>query len=77
MSDYLKRYTLWNAGKIPEADSIKLKAAVDKSHQLKKPVRFWDAPDNSNAWNTLIRAGVDFINTDKIKELSEFLGKLH
>lgn len=76
MSDYLKRYTLWNGqGTLPEADSIKWKAAVDKSHLSKKPVRFWDAPDNPNAWGTLMRMKVDFINTDKIRELSEFLGR--
>ncbi|MEO8173853.1 MAG: phosphatidylinositol-specific phospholipase C/glycerophosphodiester phosphodiesterase family protein [Sediminibacterium sp.] len=75
MSDYLKRYTLWSTGKIPEIDSLKLKAAVEKSHLLKKPVRFWDAPDNVNSWHTLMHAGVDFINTDKIQELSKFLGK--
>lgn len=74
MSDYLKRYTTWNGiGAIPQVDSVKLREAVDKSHQLKKPVRFWDAPDDVNAWQTLIRAGVDFINTDKISELSKFL----
>lgn len=78
MSDYLKRYTLWNGiEKLPEADAVKLKAAVDKSHQLKKPVRFWDAPDNINAWNVLMSFKVDFINTDKIRELSEFLAKMH
>jgi alkaline phosphatase len=77
MSDYLKRYTLWNGKeKLPEADADKLKAAVNKSHQLKKPVRFWDAPDNINAWNVLMGFKVDFINTDKIRELSEFLEKM-
>jgi alkaline phosphatase len=75
MSDYLKRYTSWREGKIPVEDSIKLKTAVEKAHQLKKPVRFWDAPDDENAWNTLMLFGVDFINTDKIRELSAFLAK--
>lgn len=76
MSDYLKRYTLWNTKeKLSAADSVKLKAAVDKSHQLGKPVRFWDAPDNIDAWNVLIGFKVDFINTDKIRELAEFLIK--
>jgi hypothetical protein len=75
MSDYLKRYTTWNGkGAIPETDSIKLAAAVKKSHQVNKPVRFWEAPDDVNAWNTFMRARVDFINTDKIRELTRFLG---
>ena len=74
MSDYLKRYTLWKGTeKMSDSDVAKLKTAIDKSHQLKKPVRFWDAPDNSDAWKVLMGFGVDFINTDKIKELSGFL----
>jgi len=77
MSDYLKRYTLWNGiQKLPEADSIKFKAAVDKAHALHKPVRFWDAPDNTDAWKVLMNFKVDFINTDKIAELSVFLKNL-
>ncbi len=77
MSDYLKRYTLWNGKEnLPDADAVKLKAAVDKSHGLKKPVRFWDAPDTIDAWNVLMKFKVDFINTDKIRELSDFLVKL-
>ncbi len=77
MSDYLKRYTLWNGkGMLPEADAVVLKTAVYKSHGLKKPVRFWDAPDNVEAWNVLMKFKVDFINTDKISALSGFFKRL-
>lgn len=76
MSDDLKKYTLWNgAGNIPEKDLGKLKAEIERCHQLKMPVRFWDAPDNSNAWKTLMQLKVDYINTDKIAALAEFLGR--
>ena len=39
---------------------------------LHKPVRFWDAPDNANAWKQLEQLGVEYINTDHIRELAAF-----
>ena len=53
-------------------DSI-LRAAVKKGHQLNKPVRFWDAPDNTNAWNRMIALKADYLNTDHISALKKFL----
>ena len=49
-----------------------LKAAVTKAHALHKKVRFWNAPDNANAWKTLEALGVDYINTDHITALASF-----
>jgi alkaline phosphatase len=77
MSDNLKLYALWNGvGILPEVDRIKISAAIKKSHQMKKKVRFWNAPDSENAWTQLIKLGVDFINTDNISGLAMFLNKL-
>jgi hypothetical protein len=74
MSDDFKRYSNWNGeGRIPEKDEMILEAAVKKSHGLNKPVRFWNAPDNPNAWHQLMDLEVDFINTDHIQELAAFL----
>lgn len=76
MSDDLKKYTLWNGtGNIPENDLRKLTAEIKRCHQLKMPVRFWDAPDNSNAWKTLMQLKVDYLNTDKIAAMAEFLSR--
>ena len=47
-----------------------------KFGHLKKPIMFWEAPDNINAWHTLMRLKVDYINTDRISSLSNFLNKL-
>ncbi|MHA4810316.1 alkaline phosphatase [Flavitalea flava] len=74
LSDDLKQYTLWNGkGIIPADEREKVVAAIAKSHQLHKPVRFWDAPDFINAWSQLMHLQVDYINTDHIQELGGFL----
>lgn len=77
MSASLKDYTLWNGeGSIPLIDQKKIEYEIKRTHNLKKPIRFWEAPDNINAWNTLMRLKVDYINTDRISSLSKFLNKL-
>lgn len=70
----LKEITLWNGqGTIPEKDEIRLTQIIDSVHSLTKKIRFWNAPDIPNAWKTYMNLGVDFINTDHIGELSNFL----
>ena len=77
MSDDLKKYTQWNGkGNIPAPELSVLQKLVSRSHALKKTVRFWNAPDFINAWYQLIHLQVDYINTDSIKALSDFLKKL-
>ena len=71
LSDNLTRYTRWKGiNSIPEKDSLLLVQIIGKAHQLHKPVRFWDAPDFKEAWETLMHLGVDYINTDHIEMLS-------
>ncbi len=73
LSDDFKYYSSWNGeDSIPEKDWQTLAAAIIKAHHLKKKVRFWDAPDNQNSWQTFMRLKVDFINTDHINELTQF-----
>jgi alkaline phosphatase len=77
MSDDLKHYTKWNGkGIIPAAEWRALQQVVKRSHALHKPVRFWDAPDFTNAWYQLMRLQVDYINTDSIGALSHFMRTL-
>ena len=54
-------------------DEKKLTEAINRSHALQLPVRFWNAPDQTNAWRKLIGLGVDYINTDHIPALAAFL----
>ncbi|MBZ5858710.1 alkaline phosphatase family protein [Flavihumibacter profundi] len=62
-----------NALPILNEDRKKIIAAIDKGHKLKKPVRFWGGPDSPEAWEEMINLKVDYINTDHIHELSDFL----
>jgi alkaline phosphatase len=76
LSDNYARYSFWRGkGEIPEKDKQVLKQWIDKAHQSGKKIRFWNAPDDENSWKVFIQLGVDYINTDKIEELSKFLGK--
>ncbi len=76
LSDDFRNYSPWNGNNlIPEKDKSILETAISKAHQLHKPVRFWDAPDNQNAWAQFMQLKVDFINTDHIDELAVFLKK--
>jgi len=54
-------------------DVEKLTAAIKKAHDLNKPIRFWASPDFKDAWEQFIQLKVDFINTDKINELSDYM----
>lgn len=77
LSADLKQYTTWNGkGIIPSPQWDTLQKLVSHAHALNKPVRFWGAPDFTNAWIQLVRLQVDYINTDSIKALSDFLRKL-
>ncbi|HZY78254.1 MAG TPA: glycerophosphodiester phosphodiesterase [Cyclobacteriaceae bacterium] len=64
----------WNGkGTIPSSDLSKLKKVIDEVHKNGKPVRFWGSPDEPNAWDAFIAAGIDVLNSDHINELSAYL----
>lgn len=73
-SENLRLFTLW-PGKIDmsQKDKNRLVSVIDSIHSLNKKIRFWNAPDDIFAWKTFMSLGVDFINTDHINELAEFL----
>lgn len=76
MSDDLHYYTRWDhQNGIPDTAGNTLRAAVRSSHELHLPVRFWDAPDFPAAWAQLKALRVDYINTDHIRELADWLRK--
>lgn len=68
-----KDYSSWNGEALPMDDEKKIAAAIQQAHNLHKKIRFWNAPDNLNAWKKLQSLGVDYINTDHVVELSGFL----
>jgi len=74
MSDNFKSYSSWNGlGALPETDKSTLEEIIGKWHSRHIPVRFWNAPDQPEAWTWFIRLKSDFINTDHIPELATFL----
>jgi alkaline phosphatase len=70
----LKEYTNWNGkANIPLNEAKRISQVIDSVHQLGSKIRFWDAPDIINAWKALMNMKVDYLNTDKISKLSEYL----
>lgn len=77
MSDNFKAFSSWNGkGIIPAAEKKQIDAVISNAHALQKKVRFWNAPDEVNAWFRLMHLQVDYINTDKVAELSKFIVQL-
>lgn len=73
-SENLKNIIKWNGdGEIGKDERIRLQHVIDSVHSLDKKIRFWNAPDDVNSWKTFIKMRVDFINTDHIVKLAEFL----
>lgn len=75
-SENLKKFTNWNGeGAFAGKGKVRLQSVIDSVHSLNKKIRFWNAPDDVNAWQTFMVMGIDYINTDHIVKLAEFLGK--
>lgn len=73
-SENLRKFTSWDGeSDIIEEDKTRIQNIIDSVHSLNKKIRFWNAPDNIRAWNTLMNIKVDYINTDHIKQLADFL----
>jgi alkaline phosphatase len=73
-SENIKQFSLWNGmGEIPDTEKTRLTQITDSLHSLNKKIRFWNCPDNKNSWETYINIGIDYLNTDHIIELSEYL----
>jgi hypothetical protein len=60
-------------GPIPPAERQKLTEIVRQAHQQQRQVRFWATPEKPALWSELLAADVDFINTDQLHELRQFL----
>lgn len=66
-------FTWKGTGEISEADLSKLRELVSKAHSQRRLIRFWGLPDQREVWRVLWDAGVDWINTDKLAELRQFM----
>jgi hypothetical protein len=74
ISQAFPRYSKWNGeGDLPEKDKKALTKVIDQVHNQNKKIRFWATPDNIQTWRTLMRLKVDFLNTDKVIEMGDYL----
>jgi YVTN family beta-propeller protein len=65
-ASYIDRKTL-------RFDTLKAAQAVETAHATGKPFRFWASPDNEAGWRLAARLGADYLNTDRIDALADFL----
>jgi hypothetical protein len=74
ISQAFQKYSKWNGeGPIPEKDRKNVQKMIEQTHQQGKKVRLWATPDNINSWKTMMALGVDWLNTDKVKEMGDYL----
>ena len=78
ISDNWTRHFTWQGiGPMPEAERAKLHAIVKEAHANGQRVRFWATPEASPqreaVWRELLDAHVDYINTDHLGALRDFL----
>lgn len=60
-------------GDMPEKQKAHLKELVAAAHAKGKDIRFYGIPDKPKVWETLLNAGVDWINTDKLAQFHSFM----
>nr|WP_315221806.1 alkaline phosphatase [uncultured Flavobacterium sp.] len=74
ISEDLHKITVWNGkGILTQADLEKMQQSIKKVHDQNKKVRFWATADNVNTWMTLMNLKVDFIATDNVFGLTQFI----
>jgi hypothetical protein len=79
ISDNWTRHFTWmGVGEMPDEERRKLREIVATAHANAQRFRFWETPDQpgearENVWRELLAAEVDFINTDHLADLQQFL----
>lgn len=75
---WTSHFTWMGVGPMPEAEHQKLHDIVATAHANGQRVRFWATPDTPGpardaVWRELLHAQVDYINTDDLAGLQQFL----
>jgi hypothetical protein len=65
------------SGTFSSYEQYRLKNYVAMAHKNGEKVRLWASPDNKTVWHELLKCGVDYINTDKLAALKNFLINNH
>lgn len=58
---------------LADSERNQLAEIVAKAHASNRKVRFWATPESPVVWKQLLDSGVDFLNTDKLAKLRDFL----
>ncbi len=76
ISDTYKNWSSWKGQAPPDdKDLQRIKDLAQRVHAEGKKLRLWAIPDHELVWQELLKVGVDFINTDHLRELNTFLTK--
>lgn len=74
ISDNWFTFARWlGQGEPPEQVIHRLEETVAKAHAQGRKIRFWATSDNPAVWRVLYEAGVDYLNTDDLEGLRDFL----
>lgn len=76
--DWTSAFTWTGHGPMPENERTRLREIVASAHADGHLVRFWATPDETgearaSLWSELLDAGVDYLNTDDLAGLRDFL----
>lgn len=74
ISDNFANWSSWNGKDTMDAKELeRINGLAQRVHAEGKKLRLWAIPDTETAWEVLLDAGVDWINTDRLQELNAFL----
>ncbi|MER6567777.1 phosphatidylinositol-specific phospholipase C/glycerophosphodiester phosphodiesterase family protein [Streptomyces sp. NPDC001093] len=76
--NWTQNFTWSGEGAFPDAERQKLRSITAAAHARGQQVRFWATPDAAGPardalWAELLAAGVDYLNTDDLAGLENFL----
>jgi glycerophosphoryl diester phosphodiesterase len=70
---FAERFPSARTGTLSETDRRDFERVIKQAHLEGKAIRFWATADDRASWKMLRNAGVDWINTDDLKGLANFL----
>ena len=71
ISDNWSKLFQWKGtGPLAEPDKLKLEQLLKQSHEQKRKLRLWAAPDTAASWRLQQQLGIDWINTDKLADFA-------
>lgn len=72
-ADWDQLFTWRGERPMPALERARLCELVRQTHGQGRQLRFWATPEKEAVWQALLDAGVDRINTDRLRQLQVFL----